>query len=91
MQHYLRNPSGQEDADGRMPHRSVGQDVDETRDFAVNRTPVFDRWPAQPGRVSDGRNVQEQVGRTAERRVNDHGVADRGVRDDGARRDPLLG
>ena len=42
--------------------------------------PVLDRRRTQPGRVRDRRNVQQQVRRSAERRVHEHRVLDRLLR-----------
>ena len=77
VQHDLRHAAGQEDAHRRMVHRPVGQHRDEPRHAAIDLAPVVDRRPRQPGGEGDRRNVQQQVRRAAERRVDDHRVANR--------------
>ena len=78
MQHHFRHAAGQKDAHCRMTYRAIGQDIDEPRHFAINGNPVLDRRAVQAGGMRDGRNVQEQIGRAAECRVNSHRVAKSG-------------
>ena len=62
-----------------MVLRAVGQYIDQARNAAVDLGPLVDGRPLEPGRMRDGREVQEQVRRSAERGVQDHRVADRGI------------
>ena len=81
MQHHFRHAAREEHAHGRMMHRAVGQHIDEARHAAVDVDPVVHCRPRQARRVRDGGNVQQQIRRAAERRMNGHRVADaRGVR-----------
>ena len=65
--------------------RAVGQDAHQPRDPAVDLVPVVDGRPGQARGEGDRGDVQEQVGRAAERGVDRHGVADGAVGQDVAR------
>ena len=82
VQHDFGNASGHEDLHRGEVAGAVGKGVDDTRDFAVNAVPVIDRGAAQAGRVGDGGDVEDEVGGSAEGRVNDHGVGDGGIGED---------
>jgi hypothetical protein len=58
---------------------------------AVDAVPVRDRWPRQTGGVGEGGNVQEEVGRAAECRVDEHRVLERVRCQDRLQRDPSRG
>ena len=79
VQQHLRNATREVHAHGRM--RSRGQRVDQSRNGAVDGHPVLDARAAQAGRVRDGRHVQQEVRRTAERRMRHHRVANRRIGD----------
>ena len=70
MQHHLRHAAREKDAHGRMMNRAVRQHADQARHAAIDGNPVLDRRPFQSGGVRDGGNVQQQIRRAAERRVN---------------------
>ena len=89
MQHYLGHTAGEKDLHGGVVLRAVGQNVDEARHRAVNAGPILNRRTAQPHGVGDRRYVQNQIGRTAEGRVNHHRVVDGVVSQDVAGRDAL--
>ena len=50
--------------------------------LAIDRGPVVHGGAAESGGVGDGGEVQKQVGGSAERGVDDHGVADGAVGED---------
>ncbi len=68
-----------------MADGTVWQGVDQARHASVDRLPVLDRGPPQTGTVGESRDVQEQIGRAAERRVDGHRVAHGGIGKDVAR------
>ena len=76
MEHDFRHAARQVDAHRRMVHRAVGQHGDQARHAAVHRDPIFHARAGQPGRVGDGRHMQYQICRAAERGIDRHGVAD---------------
>ena len=82
VQHDLGHAAGEEDLHGGVVAGAVGQRVDEARDLAVDVCPVFGGWAVEPGGVGDGGDVEQEIGRAAEGRVDDHGVADGGVGED---------
>ncbi len=77
VEHHLGDAAGQVGPDGRVVARPVGEDVDQARRPAVDLGPVLDRGPGETGGEGDGRDVEQQVRRAAERGVDRHGVADR--------------
>ena len=58
---------------------SIGHHADQAGRAAVNSNPILHRGPTETGRMGDGRNVQQQVGRTTEGRMDGHRIAQRGV------------
>ena len=86
VQHDLRDAAGQEGPHRRVIGGSVGQHADEPGDLRIDLMPVIDRGSWQARRERDGRDVEDQVRRTAERGVNDHRVADRRLGEDLAER-----
>ena len=82
MQHHLGCAAGEEDLHGRVVPRAVGESVDEARNLAIDVCPVFCGGPLEFCGVGDGGDVQEEVGRSAEGRVDDHGVVDCGLGED---------
>ena len=87
VQHHFRDGARHEDLHGRVIAGTVRQRIDEPGHPAVDGRPIARVGPAQSGGVSNGGDVQDQVRRSAERRVDDHGVAKRGVGHDVAHRD----
>ena len=61
MQHDFGNAAREENANGWMMGRSVGQDVDNARHLAIDFDPVANLGPWETCGVRDGRNVQQQV------------------------------
>ena len=82
VQHHLRNGSRKEHLHGGEVTGAVGQRVDQTRNLPVDRCPIGRRGTFQPGRMSDRRDMQQQVRRATERGMQYHRVADRGVGQD---------
>ena len=76
VEHDFRDAAGEEDANRGMMLGAVGECVDEPRDLLVHCDPIVDGGAAQTGRVRNRGNVEQQVGRSAERGVHDHGVGD---------------
>src|SRR5207247_1108553 len=54
VEHHLGDATGHEQPDGRVPHGSIGQDIDDPGHLPVDLAPVLDRRPPEPGGVSDG-------------------------------------
>ena len=79
VQHDLGHAAGQKDVHRGMADGAVGQGIDQPRHLQIDRVPIVDRGASQSGGVGDRRDVQQQIGRAAEGRMHDHGVADRGV------------
>ena len=84
--HHLGHAAGQEGADGGVVLGTVGKHAHEPRDADVDLVPVVARRPPQPGGEGDRRDVQKQVRRPPERRMDGHGVSDRAVGQDIASR-----
>ncbi len=74
VQHDLGHAAGKKYLHGGVADGSVGQCIDEARRAAVHVFPIVNRGPSHPGGERDCRDVQQQVGRAAERGVNDHGI-----------------
>ena len=82
VEHHFRYAAGEEDADRGMVLGAVGQRIDDPGDFLVHGDPVVHRRPAQAGGMGDGGNMQQQVCRAAEGRMDHHGVRECIVGDD---------
>ena len=67
-----------------MALRPVGQRVHQARRLAIDARPIVHRGARQSRGMGDGRQVQDQVGGTAEGRVHHQGIAHRGVVQDAA-------
>ncbi len=90
VQHDFGNTAGEKDLNGDVSDGAIGQRIDEARDLAIDLDPIFAGRAAQAGGVGDRGDVQEQVGRSAERRVDDHRVTNRLVGQHVAQADGLL-
>ena len=62
MKHYFRSASSEEDLDGGIVFRSVGESVDEAGDLAIDVGPVCGGWAVEFRSVGDSGNVEEEVG-----------------------------
>ena len=62
---------------GKVP-RAVGQSVHQARNLAIDCGPIIHRGPRQTRRMSNGRQMQQKIRRTAKRRMKHHGVANGG-------------
>ena len=74
VQHDLGNTAGKKDFHCRMIARAVRQRVHDSRNLAADPRPIVRDRPAQAGGVGDRGHVQDQVGRSAERRMRHHRV-----------------
>ena len=88
MQHDFWDAAGEERADSRMIDGTVRQHADEARNAAVDVDPVVYGRATKPCGMGDGGNVEQEIGGTAEGRVDDHRIADAGVGQDVAAEDP---
>ena len=68
-----------------MIARAVWKHVHNPGNAAVYALPILHRRPSQAGGESDRRNVEQQIRRTAKRRVQNHGILYRRIGDDVAR------
>ncbi len=82
VEHRLRNRAGEKHLHRGMIARAVGKAIDDARRFAIDARPVRGGRLAQTGRVRDGWKVQQQIGGSAEGRVQDHGVLERRIGED---------
>ena len=79
VQHHLGHAACQEGPHRGMVGGSIGHHAHEAGRAAVNGDPIIHRGSAKAGRMGDGRDVQQQVGRTTKGRMNGHRIAQRGV------------
>ena len=79
MEHDFRHSAGEISPHGGMIERAIGQNADEPGDLDVDLVRVVDRRAFQARGERDGRDMEQQIGRTAERGMNDHGVANGGI------------
>jgi hypothetical protein len=79
VQHHLRHAAGKKHLHGGEIPRAVGQRIDQTRNLAIDGGPIRSRGPLQASRVGDGRQVQQQIRRSAKRCVQNHRIAHRGL------------
>ena len=79
MQHHLGHAAREESPHRGMVGGSIGHHTHEAGRSAINSNPILHRGPTETGRMGDGRNVQQQVGRTTKGRMDGHGIAQRGV------------
>ena len=82
MEHHFGHAAGEISSHRRVIKRAVGQNADQPGDLDVDLVPVVDGGPRQSGGEGDGRDVEQQVGRSAERGVDDHGIANGGIGED---------
>ena len=83
VEHHLGNSTSEENLYGRVAVRAIWQGVYQSGDLLVDMLPVFYGGPGQFRSMSDGGDMQDQVGRSSERRMKDHGVMERGFRENG--------
>ena len=88
MQHHFGNPAGHEHLRGWVSVRPVRQRVDQAGGRAIDANPVVDSRRPQPCRRGNRRNVQQQIGGSAERGVHHHRVFNSGAGEDAIDRDP---
>jgi hypothetical protein len=88
MEHDFGHRTGLEHLHGRMMPRTIRQSVDQTRHAAVDRGPIGRGRAAEARGMRDRRQVQDQVGRTAERGVGHHRVVQGGIGEDVAHAHP---
>ena len=60
-------------------HGAIGQDTNEARSAAVDLLPVVHGGTAESGGVSDGGDMEEEIGAAAKGRVDGHGIANGGI------------
>ena len=82
VEHHLGRAAGEEDAHGRMADGAIRQRVHETRRGAVRGDPVVHFWNREARGVCDGGDVEQQIRRAADGRVDDERVADGSVGED---------
>ena len=83
MEHHLGNSTSEENLNGRVAVRAIWQGVYQSGDLLVDMLPVFYGGPWQFRSMSDGGDMQDQVGRSSERCMKDHGVMERGFSENG--------
>ena len=82
VQHHLGHAARQEGPHRGMVGGSIGHHAHEAGRAAVNGDPIVHRGSAKACRMGDGRDVQQQVGRTAKGRMDGHRITQRGVGQD---------
>src|SRR5262249_18499053 len=76
MQHDFRNSAGQVDLNCFEKSWPIGKHIDNSANLAVDINPIIDRWPFYSSAMGDRRDVQEQIRRTPEGRMNRQGVSE---------------
>jgi hypothetical protein len=90
VEHDFGNAAREKCPDGGMKLRAVGQDIHESRCAPVDRDPIGYGGPRDPGGMSDGRDMKQQICGSTERGVDCHGVPNRRRRQDIPHLDPAL-
>ena len=90
MQHHFRNRSGHVHLRRHEIARAIGQRVDQPRHTAIDTIPIVHGGALQTGLMRHRGQMQNQVRRTAEGRVNHHRIVDGLGRDHVARGDTAL-
>ena len=81
MQHDLGHAAGKKDLHGGMVARPVGQRVNQARCRAIDARPVVKRRPAEARGVRDRRDMEQEIRRAADGRMDEHRVLERGGRE----------
>ena len=82
MQHDLGHTAGEKGLHRDVILRSIRQHIDEARRLAIDAIPVGDDGATTTSGMGDGGHVQQQIRRTTEGGVHDHGIVNRLVCDD---------
>ncbi len=82
MEHYFRHAAREEGPHRRVIIRPVGQNAHQPRHLTVDARPVIDVRNSAARRMGNGRDMQQQVGRAAERGMDHHRVLNRFVGED---------
>jgi hypothetical protein len=91
LQHHFWHTAGKEHLDRRMIPWTVRQGIDQAWGAAIDVLPIGERRSRQAGGMSQGRDVQQEVRRSADCGVDHHRVLERSLREHAAHREPALG
>ena len=82
MEHHFGHAAGQKYLNCREILRAVGQRVHQAGDLAIHTHPVRNAGPLLSCRVRDGRQMQQEIGRTSKRCVHHHRIFEGGLGQD---------